>query len=330
MSDESQVTTRRALDAGDVRPDDCNAREWPGAASQREPGFQVLVRRSVLNDVHAHAHSYPNAEICGVLVGDVVADNHGPFLYVEASIRGEFASSQIAAVTFTAETWTYMQGVLDKQHPGKRIVGWYHSHPDFGIFLSEMDLFIHRHFFNLAWQVALVYDPIRSEEGMFIWRGGVPTRESFVVEEDTNIVTHTARAASAPDDTRPDGNWYPVNPELLALRSRLRWLSAGVIMALLISVLWPVVLIVASKGALCPADIIRLLGLPATSTSSFSCEEPDQPRPPQSESAGETPPDVSDHPQRRGATVVHSRTPEARAEHHVLTMPPSQWSGTNE
>jgi proteasome lid subunit RPN8/RPN11 len=244
------------------------------------------VRRSVLNDVHAHAHSSLNAEICGVLVGDVVRDEHGPFVYIEASIRGEFASSQFAGVTFTAETWTYMQGILDKQHPGKRIVGWYHSHPDFGIFLSEMDLFIHRHFFNLAWQVALVYDPIRSEEGMFIWRGGTPTRESFVVEEDTKIVEHEARAASTSEDAGPSPNRKPANQELLALRSKVRWLSAGVILALVVSVVWPVVLIVASQRTPWARDIIRSLRWPGTSIKTAP-EESEEPPIPHSEH-GET------------------------------------------
>jgi len=37
---------------------------------------------------------------------------------------------------------------MDAQFADKKIVGWYHSHPGFGIFLSEYDLFIHRNFFT--------------------------------------------------------------------------------------------------------------------------------------------------------------------------------------
>ena len=329
MSDESQIAAGAPPDAGEVQSDEWSVREWPGAASQREARFQAVVRRSVLNDVHAHAHSSLKAEICGVLVGDVVRDDHGPFVYVDASIRGEFASSQFAGVTFTAETWTYMQGILDKQHPGRRIVGWYHSHPDFGIFLSEMDLFIHRHFFNLAWQVALVYDPIRSEEGMFIWRGGTPARESFVVEEDTKIVEQIAQAAATSDDAGlgPSGN--PVRPELLALRSKIRWLSAGVILALVISVVWPVVLIVVSQRTPWARDIIRSLRWPATSTNIVP-EEPEEPGIPPSKH-GVTPPHEVPKPPLRLENKSDPLIPhESRGRTSSRTMPPSQGSRSNE
>ena len=58
----------------------------------------------------------------------------------------------------------------DKLHPDLDIVGWYHTHPDFGIFLSGHDLFIHRNFFDQPLQVAYVVDPIRQTRGFFRWK----------------------------------------------------------------------------------------------------------------------------------------------------------------
>ena len=52
------------------------------------------------------------------------------------------------------------------------MIGWYHTHPGFGIFLSDMDVFICDNFFNLPWQVAFVYDPLGGDEGNFVWRAG--------------------------------------------------------------------------------------------------------------------------------------------------------------
>ena len=49
-------------------------------------------------------------------------------------------------------------------------MGWYHTHPDFGVFLSGHDVFIHRHFFGQPLQVAYVVDPIRQTRGFFQWR----------------------------------------------------------------------------------------------------------------------------------------------------------------
>jgi len=51
-------------------------------------------------------------------------------------------------------------------------VGWYHSHPGFGVFLSEHDMFIQENFFSSPQQVAWVFDPHTDEEGCFGWVNG--------------------------------------------------------------------------------------------------------------------------------------------------------------
>ncbi len=108
-----------------------------------------------------------SAEICGVLIGAA----NGQTTVVEASIEGEEARQGGSHVTFTQDTWTHIYQVKDSQYPDKRIVGWYHSHPGFGVFLSEHDTFIHRNFFSNANQVAWVFDPHSDEEGCFAWHG---------------------------------------------------------------------------------------------------------------------------------------------------------------
>src|SRR5690606_25238601 len=80
-------------------------------------------------------------------------------------------------------TWDYVHQVLESDYPGQKIVGWYHTHPDFGVFLSGMDLFIQDNFFNLPWQVAFVYDPVRREEGVFVWKNGKSERVPHLVHK---------------------------------------------------------------------------------------------------------------------------------------------------
>ena len=48
-------------------------------------------------------------------------------------------------------------------------MGWIHTHPNFGIFLSEYDRFVHENFFSEEYQVAYVVDPIQSIEGFYFW-----------------------------------------------------------------------------------------------------------------------------------------------------------------
>jgi hypothetical protein len=77
-----------------------------------------------------------------------------------------------ASFTYTHDSWEEITRQRDRLHPALDIVGWYHTHPDFGIFLSSHDLFIHRHFFAQQLQVAYVIDPIRQTRGFYQCREG--------------------------------------------------------------------------------------------------------------------------------------------------------------
>jgi proteasome lid subunit RPN8/RPN11 len=171
-------------DFGQISLDECQARELPAVVGAREERFQVVFKQSVLNEIHRHGKSVENTEICGVLVGNVYRDASGPYLHVESSIRGEYASNQSCNVTFTADTWNHIQGIMERQHADQKILGWYHTHPGFGIFLSDMDLFIHGNFFNFPWQIAFVYDPQSEEEGTFLWQSGKTARDQYLLEMD--------------------------------------------------------------------------------------------------------------------------------------------------
>ena len=183
MSDTATST----IDASSVATGDWPQMAAPKVKGRRECGFQAIIKRAVLDQVHDHGRSNTQVEICGVLVGNVFQDEFGPYLYITDAIQGDAASQHATQVTFTAETWDHIQNVMDTEHTGKKIVGWYHTHPGFEIFLSGMDLFIQDNFFNLPWQVAFVYDPIGEKEGLFVWRKGKSEKEAFLVEEDAIV-----------------------------------------------------------------------------------------------------------------------------------------------
>ena len=73
------------------------------------------------------------------------------------------------------EAWRHINRIKDKHFPDHTLVGWYHTHPGFGVFLSEMDLFIQRHFFDQPFQVAVVIETKAREEGCFVWKRGEPS-----------------------------------------------------------------------------------------------------------------------------------------------------------
>jgi proteasome lid subunit RPN8/RPN11 len=128
----------------------------------------VVMEAEVARKIRQHARTSMKAEVCGVLIGNSEHER----MTVEACIAGINAAQGGAHVTFTQDTWEHIYRIKDKEYPEQKIVGWYHSHPGFGVFLSEHDLFIQQNFFSNVQQVAWVYDPHTDEEGCFGWVGG--------------------------------------------------------------------------------------------------------------------------------------------------------------
>jgi proteasome lid subunit RPN8/RPN11 len=126
--------------------------------------------KRVLGPIYDHVFSSLDNEVGGVLVGHYLEPGSPPI--ITGSIAALAADGARASVTFTHEAWSDIHEALDRRKDNAQIVGWYHSHPGFGIFLSEHDLFIHRNFFSDPAQVAFVVDPHAAREGTFGWVDG--------------------------------------------------------------------------------------------------------------------------------------------------------------
>lgn len=120
--------------------------------------------------IFPHAFNNNNREVGGVLIG--YKSLRGGLPYVFGAIPAIAADEQRATLTFTQDSWEHVHRVMETDFPDGEIIGWYHTHPGFGIFLSEHDLFIHRNFFSDNSQVAQVIDPHSGEEGVFTWEDG--------------------------------------------------------------------------------------------------------------------------------------------------------------
>jgi proteasome lid subunit RPN8/RPN11 len=209
---------------------------FPAAGTQP---FRLYFAPAVHANVWEHARADKGVEICGVLVGKWGRDAGGPFVAVSETIRGEAATNKFAEVTFTHETWARINAEMDSKYANLAIVGWYHSHPDFGVFLSDRDRFIQQHFFSGPGQLAYVVDPVRETEGVFIWKEGQPALAPCYWVGDrpcgSELATRSARAeeaAATPGAAAraPAGPpWYDRALPWLALLAMflLGWLLAG-------------------------------------------------------------------------------------------------------
>ena len=135
-----------------------------------EGDTDIYIDAAALEKVKEHASLAPASEVGGVLVGDVCEHEGQSYVIVTDAIHAEHAVERTASITFTEDTWGEVLDEMEKRFPGKKIVGWYHSHPRYGVFLSEKDLFIHKNFFREIYQVAFVIDPVNKDCGFFRWK----------------------------------------------------------------------------------------------------------------------------------------------------------------
>jgi len=156
----------------------------------------VVMEAEVARKIRQHSRTSMKAEVCGVLIGSMEDER----TLVEACIAGVNAAQGGAHVTFTQDTWEHIYKIKDEQFPEKKIVGWYHSNPGFGVFLSEHDLFIQENFFSSPQQVAWVYDPHTDEEGCFGWVGGKIDKLNGVRFGYSQAVDMSSSAKSDYDD----------------------------------------------------------------------------------------------------------------------------------
>ncbi|MFZ0545673.1 MAG: hypothetical protein WAM60_09560 [Candidatus Promineifilaceae bacterium] len=133
----------------------------------------ILMNEPAFRNAQAHSLSSLNREVAGFLIGPQPEKQpDGRYLvHISDVIIAKHTKMQGASVTYTPESWRYATDRLEEMYPDETavIVGWYHTHPGFGIFLSGMDQFIHRNFFIQIWHVALVLDPIARRSGFFCW-----------------------------------------------------------------------------------------------------------------------------------------------------------------
>jgi proteasome lid subunit RPN8/RPN11 len=140
----------------------------PGAGAD----IHLITHLDVYAVIHAHAlDALPN-ETGGFLLGHVRCDIARGTWHIEIDemIPVEPLTQNPVHFSFT---WRDVDRVRNhRQTTGKALIGWYHTHPDIGIFLSETDLEkTHRVLFAEPFQLALVYDPVRGRAGYFFWEG---------------------------------------------------------------------------------------------------------------------------------------------------------------
>jgi proteasome lid subunit RPN8/RPN11 len=190
----------------------------------RSPDFQIVFRQTALDRVRAAAAATPENEVVGVLIGNIYADNTGPFVLVENMVPMQ-SERGVGRATFSQSTWQSLQAHIAKEFTNRRIVGWYYTHPKQGPTMSALDRFLHDTFFCLPWQLAMSHDPTTRQEAVFSGYKGSVQKTAFLIEYDDpskRMVDMVGIAPAVPKKKKAKGS-------ILAPFKMLGWLLIGIV-----------------------------------------------------------------------------------------------------
>jgi proteasome lid subunit RPN8/RPN11 len=127
----------------------------------------IFLDIKALIKIYRHSKSSVNKEVGGFLVGYPLKEEDKLFVQIVDATPAQHVHSKGEALSFTHQTWKMLDCQMNERFKGKHVVGWYHTHPGLGLFMSPYDTFIHNHFFSLPWQIALVIDPATENQMFF-------------------------------------------------------------------------------------------------------------------------------------------------------------------
>jgi proteasome lid subunit RPN8/RPN11 len=132
----------------------------------------VMVEPVVFETAIEHVKS-AQVELGGLLLGQAYrADKSSPadsiaLIHICAAVPAEFSQGSAISLTMQSQVWADANALGAPQ--GWRVVGWYHSHPGLTAFFSGTDRRTQAAFFNNAYSIGWVIDPLSKEASDQAW-----------------------------------------------------------------------------------------------------------------------------------------------------------------
>jgi proteasome lid subunit RPN8/RPN11 len=170
----------------------------------------IYISQSTHKEIREFSENKTEVECGGMLIGCVIEEFGKTNIIIHGFVEAKYSEGTPTTLKFTHETWEYVHSEIAKKYKGMKIVGWIHTHPDFGIFLSEYDKFIQTNFFSDENQIALVVDPIQKSEGFYYWINGKIERcGGYYLFDKTGVKINAETAAPEKEDSSITVNKVP-------------------------------------------------------------------------------------------------------------------------
>jgi proteasome lid subunit RPN8/RPN11 len=176
--------------AGDVRElvppprDRTKPHKWLTSKCQEEHkarealGYELYISKIAEEKIRNHAlqHANEKREVMGLMLGGVYKHEGLEFALVRDVATTDLDATEVS-VRFDRAAFEKLFASLEEIGFRYVIVGWYHSHPSYGCFMSSTDVQTQRTMFGSRHHSAIVIDPVNREvEAFFLENGRVQSR----------------------------------------------------------------------------------------------------------------------------------------------------------
>jgi 26S proteasome regulatory subunit N11 len=153
----------------------------PAHRPRTVPGVGLFIAEDALIAMtdHADAGHLEGREIMGLMMGTFFRDDEGVYAVVADTATAALDADD-CSVRFSRDGLEGLFESIDRC-AGETVVGWYHSHPGFGCYLSETDIRTHTGIFGDDPGFAAVIDPADGEFRVFRCRDGVQEDAAMIV-----------------------------------------------------------------------------------------------------------------------------------------------------
>ncbi|MFX0098006.1 MAG: Mov34/MPN/PAD-1 family protein [Candidatus Hodarchaeota archaeon] len=125
----------------------------------------VYIKKNTLDEIEERCRNN-KYEIIGLLVGKAYRFNNKQYVIINGYTYSEMIEKSPIFTQVIEGGIGEMAKQKEKRFPDEIIVGWWHSHPNLGVFLSSVDIST-MEMYDKDFHVALVVDPIRDERAFF-------------------------------------------------------------------------------------------------------------------------------------------------------------------
>ncbi len=175
-------------------------------ARERE-GFELYISKLAEEKIRNHAISHidDRKEVMGLMLGGVYKDGGKEYALVRDVVTTDLEASAVR-VRFHKSSFEKLFESLDQVGFDYVMVGWYHSHPGYGCFMSSTDVHTQKSMFNKRFHSAVVIDPIHKEiEAFYLKDGRVESRPFAVYWDQYQTPYYGTTARLRKLKSHPDG-----------------------------------------------------------------------------------------------------------------------------